>query len=425
VRTPWGDAGNLRERQLSPGRGQAREEVRRNQRERLFAALVAVAVGKDYPEMSVADLASLSGVSSRSFYQLFADREACLLATMEEILGTVEAVTYHALAAAAPQRPRVHQAIDTFIAVIAAQPAAARLCMVTALGAGERPRARMDALIGEFAATMQAALEEMPDHDGMPPELTEAILGGIAIVLYHRLAAGEFDGIESLAPGLRRWALGVPAPPRPLRPRRRRGSRSTGSPPFTAHLPAEQILRAYAAVLAEKGYAGTTIADVAARARISQNTFYKHFEDRRAAFLAAVDSSGAQLVAATVPALRRDGCWPSAVRTGLEAACAFFVAEPAFAHLRQVEVFAVGPEAVRQRDVAIGEVVGLIAEMAPAELGLDPLAVEASVGAFQALLYRRIRHRDFAALAEVPPLVMYLVLAPSLGAEQAWEAAVG
>ena len=41
VRTPWGDAGQLRERKLRPGRGTPRDEAERNQRERLFAAMVA------------------------------------------------------------------------------------------------------------------------------------------------------------------------------------------------------------------------------------------------------------------------------------------------------------------------------------------------------------------------------------------------
>ena len=48
----------------------------------------------------------------------------------------------------------------------------------------------------------------------------------------------------------------------------------------------EQILEGFAAAIAVKGYQATTIADIAARARISKTTFYEHFADKEAVFLA-------------------------------------------------------------------------------------------------------------------------------------------
>src|SRR5258708_1082406 len=48
VRTPWGHSSELRERKLPPGRGTPREEAERNQRERLFAAMVATVAEKGY-----------------------------------------------------------------------------------------------------------------------------------------------------------------------------------------------------------------------------------------------------------------------------------------------------------------------------------------------------------------------------------------
>lgn len=48
----------------------------------------------------------------------------------------------------------------------------------------------------------------------------------------------------------------------------------------------EQILEGFAAAIAAKGYQATTIADIAARARISKTTFYEHFADKEAVFLA-------------------------------------------------------------------------------------------------------------------------------------------
>lgn len=425
VMTPWGDAASLRERRLPPGRGRGREEVRRNQRERLFAAMVGLAAEHPYGEISVAGLVELSGVSSRSFYELFADKEDCLVATMEEILAVVEAVTRRALAGEDGVARPAQVAVETFVAAIAAQPAAARLCMVTGLCAGERPRARMDAAIADFAGLMAGALAATPGHGGMPSELSEAILGGIAIVLYRRLAAGRYEEIAGLAGELNGWALAVPDPPAPLRPRRRRRAEPAPPPPFAAHMPAERILRAVAALCAEKGFAATTIADLAARAQISQNTFYKHFADKPDAFEAALESANAQLLAATVPAIRRHGRWPGSVRYGLEAACGWLAAEADYAHLLAVEAYAVGPEAVFRRDRSEREVIAALVEIMPPAAAAGALATEATLGALQALAYRRIRSGQAEGLAEVPALVTYLLLAPATGAQAAYEAAVG
>ena len=71
---------------LPPGRGTPREEAERNQRERLFAAMVATVAEKGYEATTVADLVELSGVSRSAFYRHFADRKACFLAAIEALV---------------------------------------------------------------------------------------------------------------------------------------------------------------------------------------------------------------------------------------------------------------------------------------------------------------------------------------------------
>ncbi len=86
TRTPWGDATELRERMLRPGRGTPREEAEKNQRERLFAAMVATVADKGYEATTVADLVNLSGVSRSAFYRHFADKEECFLTAAEALI---------------------------------------------------------------------------------------------------------------------------------------------------------------------------------------------------------------------------------------------------------------------------------------------------------------------------------------------------
>ena len=101
TRTPWGDATELRARMLRPGRGMPREEAERNQRERLFAAMVATVAEKGYEATTVADLVELSGVSRSAFYRHFADKEECFLTAAEALIEpTLGAIMEHAEGAA-------------------------------------------------------------------------------------------------------------------------------------------------------------------------------------------------------------------------------------------------------------------------------------------------------------------------------------
>src|SRR5262245_7429809 len=93
TKTPWGDADSLRERKLRPGQRLPAEEVARNQRLRLFAATVAVVAEKGYAETRVADLLELSGVSRSAFYEHFSDKQECLLAAVDALIGpTLKAI---------------------------------------------------------------------------------------------------------------------------------------------------------------------------------------------------------------------------------------------------------------------------------------------------------------------------------------------
>ena len=63
-----------------------REEADRNQRERLFAATVAMVAEKGYEATTVADLVELSGVSRSAFYRHFEDKQECFLAAAEALI---------------------------------------------------------------------------------------------------------------------------------------------------------------------------------------------------------------------------------------------------------------------------------------------------------------------------------------------------
>src|ERR1700712_4912849 len=134
VGTPWGPASELKKRRLYPGTGTPPEDVARNQRERLFGAAVAVASEKGYEAMTVADVLALSGVSRSAFYKHFASKSECLTAAVTELLGPALGALDPVGADRDPREPS--EVFQEFFALLAAEPAAARVCFVELHAAG-------------------------------------------------------------------------------------------------------------------------------------------------------------------------------------------------------------------------------------------------------------------------------------------------
>jgi AcrR family transcriptional regulator len=425
VRTPWGDAGELRERKLRPGRGTPREEAEKNQRERLFAALVATVDEKGYEATTVADLVKLSGVSRSAFYRHFEDKQACFLAAVEALVEpTLKRLADESGEAAEPQRAQ--RAFELLIELIVRQPAAAKMCIVEVYGAGPEGAVLVDRMMDSATELAQRLLEQDPEHQGLPPDLVRSIVGGVQKVIHKRLYRGKVEELPELAPQLWQWIFRYPVPPGPLKATRRRTVKAL---PFEERQaqsnPPERVLRALAAVVAEKGYPDTTVAEVVSLAQTSQRTFYEHFKNKEDAIVAALDSGSAHMLAAALPAFRRAPDWQHAVHDTIEAMFAFGAEEPEYARLGGVEMYAAGKRALDQREVVTEGMEGLLApgfELAP---DTPPIAAEAVGGALYSLLYDHVNRKGPETLPDLVPTLVYVTLAPFLSAAEAYEISVG
>ena len=67
--------------------GMEREEVARNQRSRLYGAMIESVARNGYQRTTVAHVIALAGVSRRAFYELFANKEDCFLATYDIVVA--------------------------------------------------------------------------------------------------------------------------------------------------------------------------------------------------------------------------------------------------------------------------------------------------------------------------------------------------
>jgi AcrR family transcriptional regulator len=425
VETPWGDAASLRERKLRPGRGTPREEAERNQRERLFAAMVATVAEKGYEAMTVADLVELSGVSRSAFYKHFEDKQACFIAAVEALVEP----TLKRLGAdesAPPGMERARKAFADLVETIVAQPAAAKMCIVEVYAAGDAGAALVDRMMDRSTEVAAALLEQVPERKGMPRELVRAVVGGIQKVIHKRLYRGQEQELLGLVPQLWEWVFCYPVPPGPLKATRRRTVKAL---PFEERQklanPPERLLRALAAVVADKGYPDTTVAEVVERASTSQRTFYEHFKNKEDAIVAALDSGSAHMLAAALPAFRRAPDWPHAVHDTQEAMFRWGAEEPEYARMGGKEMYAAGKRALDQREVVTEGMEGLLTPGYELKPDTPPIAAEAIGGALYSLLYDHVNKKGPETLPDLVPTLVYVTLAPFLEAEEAYEVAIG
>jgi AcrR family transcriptional regulator len=162
----------------------------------------------------------------------------------------------------------------------------------------------------------------------------------------------------------------------------------------------ERILAATERLIAEKGCAGTTIEGIVKEAGVSSVTFYEHFEDKEACFVAAFDRAVEGLRAAIPAELSGPAQAPEALAALLNA----IDADPARGHLCFVEAQKGGPRLRAHHEAALDAVAGELSD----SLG------QAIVGGLAWLLRERLELGGGEGVRDLLPRMTEIVLDPYL-----------
>lgn len=161
-------------------------------------------------------------------------------------------------------------------------------------------------------------------------------------------------------------------------------------------------MRALAETMARQGYARTTVADVLRGARVSRETFYEQFASKEDCFLAAYRAAAGLLLAdLPVPdAANADADRLAVFERGLGAYLDALAAEPEFARLFLVEVYAAGPDAISLRMAMQQRFVDRLSATLDPE-GRERFAVEALVAAIAQMVTAKLAVGDVEGLREL------------------------
>ena len=168
-------------------------------RGRLIVAIVDAVAERGYAATTIADIVALAKVSRRTFYEYFADKEACFLAAYDAATDILLAAIGDAFNAEASWEQRLLAGVEAYLSALAREPSVSRVFLLEVLSAGPHALEHRREVLGRFARQLRELVELGRAADPRIPPLSEpmalAIVGGVNELV---LAAVEDDRIGEL-----------------------------------------------------------------------------------------------------------------------------------------------------------------------------------------------------------------------------------
>ena len=197
--------------QLPKGRhGLSRAFIASNQRERLLDAMANVVATKGYAATRVVDVTDYAGVSRKTFYELFTDKEDCFLAAYDAITALLMDRMARGLESVGEDtwEAKVSALLGEFLRFLASEPAFARMCIVEVLAAGPAGLGRRDAAIQALYPVVDQLPRSQPGADKwLSPTTPQFVVGGIFEVVYAAIRRGEVETLPDLEEDLTHLAF--------------------------------------------------------------------------------------------------------------------------------------------------------------------------------------------------------------------------
>jgi AcrR family transcriptional regulator len=409
--------------------GPTDDEVASHQRARLYGAMVRAVAAGGYEAITVRQLSALAGVSTRTLYELFsAGKQECFFSAYDAAIRRMARRVAVAYISERDRERRLARALEAFACEVCDEPEAARLVLVEVFAAGPAALERMEHAQRLFEGMVDLSFRQTAGGVATPPLLVKGVVAGGARVARVRLLAGRERELPALVGELLEWALSYRSPAAATLASLGSASGLVVAPAALSPAWGERgdvqarILDAVTQLAARDGYATLTAGRVAAAAGVSGKGFAAHFEDAQACFMAALDHLTNRALADAAPAGAAGSDWPGGVHRALSALCAYVAADPLFAQLAFVEMFALGPDGVRFREAGMTRLTESFRASAPGGQRPNALAADASVGAIWGVIHHHIAHGSGNRLPDIAPQLSFMALAPALGAEAALQA---
>ena len=189
------------EKKASRPDGLGHGQVGEIQRRRMLAAMVEEAAEHGVGNVTVAHVVARSGVSRRTFYEIFDDREDCLLAAFDDGIEGLARDVIPAYQSERRWKDRLRAGLAVLLELFQADPDLGRLVVVEILGAGPRALERRRRVVDELVSAVEQGAGEAKAGIETPPLTAEGVVGAVLSVLHARLSVeGSSQVLDLLNP---------------------------------------------------------------------------------------------------------------------------------------------------------------------------------------------------------------------------------
>jgi AcrR family transcriptional regulator len=413
-----------------------RDEVILNQRARIHGAMVEAVARDGYEATSVKQVIGLAGVSRRSFYEQFANKQECFLITFDLIVRRdIKHIRKAYLAAGESLEERTRATFQRFAQASDDDRNATILVVLEAQKAGPAGVLRLRRATSACEQMLARSFAESPGAVPLALPIVRGITGGlhgIASTFLRQTRTGGESSIE-LAEEMQRWTLLFQTQAAEhmsarmaagLTARMREISSAQGNGFGGAEAPSRdertRLLQGILRLATREEYRTLSAPQIADEANVSVDAFCELFADKQQCFLAALDMIGDELLAIAADPDLISSDWPQAVRRVLAELMSYLAEYPLQARAIAQEAFFAGSEALERTVELSHSIATLLTEGAPTAVH-DVHITEAVAGAIWHTVRCQVAGGRIPLLAAISDHLAYIVLAPFIGAEAAVE----
>jgi AcrR family transcriptional regulator len=415
--------------------GLVRNEVIRNQRARIHGAMVEAVAQSGYEGASVKQIVALAGVSRRTFYEHFANKQDCFLQTLGLIAAHMANRANAAYQATdGDLEHRLRAAFEQFTEDVQSNWKSVSLVVVEAPAAGTAGVTQLCRVTARVEQMLLSSFAHAPEMAALPLPVIRGIVGSLHEVLSIRLRTNRAKEIPALTEELLQWTLlfGTSAPDhlaerlaKRARVNMRDGTNAANpnnhSSVDASHLdPRARLLESVLRLTVLEDYAELNALQIADEADVPLDDFFELFVNKEECFLAAFDAISDELLTLTADPELVGEDWPSAVRHALGALMRHLADHPPHAQIIAAEVYAAGPDAIERNHELTSDIATLLTEGAPEGAG-GTFALDAVSGAIWHTVRCQVASAQIQLLPALTDYLSYVVLAPFIGADAAAE----
>jgi|SRR5215211_620958 len=193
------------------------ELVAASQRTRLLEAVGRSVAEKGYGGATIDDIVRRAGVSKKTFYEQFQDKEGCFVAAYEAAGQELWERVREAQSDAGDWLERTRAGIVAYLRWLAADPSLARAFLIEVAAAGPRAAECRERVRDRYAELMREcqgdARAEIPSLPSLPDEIFHAVVAAVDDIVVRRIREEGAEELPELEPVLLYLQLALLAGP--------------------------------------------------------------------------------------------------------------------------------------------------------------------------------------------------------------------